>query len=137
MTSVEGGAPEHDPSRMTLVEHLTELRDRIFKSVLAIAVGALIGLVVGKVGGRNPLLPVLCIAFALFAVIFGELFGDALIISHVYSEQGASLSVSDILFHHFGDLWDVWKHDFGVKRAFYLLCAALVSFGLSKRVSMS
>jgi sec-independent protein translocase protein TatC len=43
MTAIQGRVPEPDPSRMTLVEHLTELRNRVFKAVLAIAVGALVG----------------------------------------------------------------------------------------------
>lgn len=102
--------------------------------LIALGVGIVIGLVVGKFGGRNPLLPVLAIVFALAAVVLGELFGDALIISHYVNSHGGQLSVSDILFHHFGDLFKTWKHDFNVKRAFFLIFAGLAAFGLAKRV---
>ena len=36
---------ENDPSAMTLMEHLQELRGRIFKSLLAIAVGAIVAFI--------------------------------------------------------------------------------------------
>lgn len=101
--------------------------------LIAIAVGLVIGLVVGKVGGRNPLLPVAAIVFALAAIILGELFGGALIISHYASTHGGELSTTDILFHHFGDLWDAWKHDFDFKRVLFLVFGGLVAFGLAKR----
>jgi sec-independent protein translocase protein TatC len=39
-----GGAEQHgDSSRMTIVEHLTELRSRLIKSLLAIGLGAVVG----------------------------------------------------------------------------------------------
>lgn len=100
----------------------------------AIAVGALVGVAAGKAGGRNILVPVFATLFALGAVIFGELFGGALIISHYASEQGGSISVSDIFLHHFGDLFKAWKSDFDVKRFFFLLFAAIAAFGLAKRM---
>jgi hypothetical protein len=103
----------------------------------AIAVGLLIGVAVGKAGGRNPVLPVLAVVLALFAVVFGELFGGALIISHYASTHGGSLSVSDIFLHHFGDLWKAWKADFNVKRVLFLLFAGIAAFGLSKRLGDS
>lgn len=42
MTAVE---PVLDEGRMSLMEHLTELRNRLIKSVLAVAIGALVGFV--------------------------------------------------------------------------------------------
>jgi sec-independent protein translocase protein TatC len=39
------GQDEPDDGRMTLVEHLTELRSRLFRSVVAIALGAVVGFV--------------------------------------------------------------------------------------------
>ena len=44
MTSLESGLAD-DPSRMTLVEHLTELRNRLVKSIIAIAIGGVAGFV--------------------------------------------------------------------------------------------
>ncbi|WP_328915579.1 MULTISPECIES: hypothetical protein [unclassified Streptomyces] len=101
--------------------------------LLAIAVGALVGLVVGKIGGRNPVVPVASLVFALAAVVLGELFGGALIISHYLSTHGADMSVSTIIFQHFGDLWSAWKSDFGVSRVFFLVFAAGAGFALAKR----
>ena len=39
----DAGEEADDPSRMTLVEHLGELRSRLFKAVLAVALGAVVG----------------------------------------------------------------------------------------------
>ncbi|SFE80355.1 hypothetical protein SAMN05216251_105254 [Actinacidiphila alni] len=100
--------------------------------LMAIAVGAIVGLAVGKAGGRNPALPVVGIVLALFAVVFGELFGGALVISHYVSSQGGSLSVGDIFLHHFGDLLDSWKHDFGFLRFLYLAVAGAIGFGVTR-----
>jgi hypothetical protein len=46
----------------------------------ALAVGALVGFALGKVGGRNPILPFIGVPLALVAVFFGQLFGFALMI---------------------------------------------------------
>jgi len=99
----------------------------------AVAIGALVGIAAGKVGGRNIAIPVFSALFALFAVVFGELFGGALVISHYASAHGVDLSVSDIFLHHFGDLWKAWKSDFGASRFIFLVFAAFAAFGLAKR----
>ena len=39
----DGAVPEDDADRMTLVEHLTELRSRLMKAVGAVAIGSVIG----------------------------------------------------------------------------------------------
>ena len=46
-TAPPGGPSEHsgDGSRMTIVEHLTELRSRLVKSLIGIALGAVVGFV--------------------------------------------------------------------------------------------
>jgi hypothetical protein len=100
--------------------------------LLAIGVGALAGLAIGNAGGRNAAVPFVGLACALAAVVLGELFGGALIISHYASTHGSSISVSDVLFHHFGVLWDAWKGDFGVKRFFFLAFGGLAGFGVAK-----
>jgi hypothetical protein len=101
--------------------------------LMAIAVGAIVGLAVGKAGGRNPALPFVGVLLALAGVVFGELFGSALVISHAYSAHGMSMSVTDIFLHHFGNLLDGWKHDFNVTRSLFLIFAAAISFAVTKR----
>jgi hypothetical protein len=103
----------------------------------ALAVGALIGVVMGKVGGRNLALPLVAIVLALVSVMLGEIFGGALIISHVVDQQGGDVSVSQLFLHHFGDLFKAWKSDFGAMRVFFLVFAGLAAFGLAKRVGES
>lgn len=106
--------------------------------LVAMVIGALVGLAIAKAGGRNAMLPVIAIPLALFAVIFGELFGMTLVISHMADQQGvAGYGVTDILFHHFGDLIDSWKEDFGFKRGLFLFFGGFIAFALAKRVSDS
>jgi hypothetical protein len=100
----------------------------------ALAVGALVGLAMGKVGGRHVAMPIVAVVLALAAVVFGEIFGGALIISHVFSAHGESMPVSQLLLHHLGTLFKAWKSDFGAMRVFFLLFAAVAAFGLAKRM---
>lgn len=98
-----------------------------------LAVGGLVGIAAGKVGGRNVMLPIAATLLAVFAVIFGGLFGTALIESHMASKLGANLPVTDIFFRHFGALWNAWEHDFDVQRFVALWFAALAALGLARR----
>ncbi|MBM9506305.1 hypothetical protein [Actinacidiphila acididurans] len=99
-----------------------------------LAAGVLVGITVGKAGGRNRLLPVAATLLAAFAVIIGQLYGTALIESHLAARFGGSLSVTDIFFHRFGALCRVWTHDLDARRITTLWIAMAVAFGLAKRL---
>ncbi|MYS22165.1 MULTISPECIES: hypothetical protein [unclassified Streptomyces] len=98
-----------------------------------LAVGALVGLAVGKVGGRDARLPVAALLLTISAVILGDLFGTALIQSHLASGLGNDIPVTDLFLHHFAALCQAWKHDADVKRIVALWFAALAAYGLARR----
>ncbi|MEU6313170.1 hypothetical protein [Streptomyces sp. NPDC047014] len=72
----------------------------------AVAVGAVIGLAAGKVGGRNPVLPVLSVLLALAAVLGGQMFGLAMIVA----DQN-SVSTTDVLNLGVSLLFEGWKEN--------------------------
>ncbi|MFG2879656.1 hypothetical protein ACGFYU_32380 [Streptomyces sp. NPDC048337] len=72
----------------------------------AIAVGAVIGLAAGKIGGRNPLLPVISVLLALAAVLGGQMFGMAMI-----TADEAGVSTTDVLNLGISLLFDGWKEN--------------------------
>ncbi|GGX78703.1 hypothetical protein [Streptomyces hiroshimensis] len=71
---------------------------------LAVGTGALIGAALGKVGGRNPALPVVGVLLGLLGVYLGQIFGIALEMSDVFHVQ-----VTEIIFEHFDSLSEAWK----------------------------
>ncbi|WP_329382952.1 hypothetical protein [Streptomyces sp. NBC_01716] len=86
----------------------------------AIAVGFVIGLVAGKVGGRNPILAVASAVFALAAVYLGQIFGIAII-----GAEELGLSTTEMLFDHFSLLTEAWNQG---KEAMTFLFFALAAF---------
>ncbi|MEV6005457.1 hypothetical protein AB0M29_01465 [Streptomyces sp. NPDC051976] len=100
---------------------------------VAIGVGLLVGFALGKVGGRNPLLPVAGIVLSLLAVFFGEILGLSMIASHYASLGGADISWFKVFTDHFGDMFKQWKHDFDVKSFFFLAIAGAEGFAVARR----
>ncbi|MFJ2954454.1 hypothetical protein [Streptomyces sp. NPDC087270] len=98
----------------------------------AFVMAALVGITVGEVGGRVVALPFAAALLTAGAVIFGSLFGAALIAGDTAAGLGHSLSVTDVFFHHFGSLWRAWTHDFGLGRLSTLCCSALTAYGLAR-----
>ncbi|MFG3134901.1 hypothetical protein ACGFZA_01630 [Streptomyces sp. NPDC048211] len=96
----------------------------------AVGVGAIVGFAAGKLGGRNPALPVISGVFALIGVYFGQLLGEAIIIS-----KQLPLSVTEIFFDHFSDLNTVWKEDSDFVSVIFFLVAAAVAFSTAKKTS--
>ncbi|MFI6947062.1 hypothetical protein [Streptomyces sp. NPDC050422] len=96
----------------------------------AVGVGAIVGFAAGKLGGRNPALPVISGLFALIGVYGGQLLGEAIIIS-----KQAPYSVSEIFLEHFSDLNTVWKADSDFISVIFFLVAAAVAFSTAKKTS--
>ncbi|MFE9860220.1 hypothetical protein ACIBM4_19005 [Streptomyces sp. NPDC050256] len=96
----------------------------------AVGVGAIVGFAAGKLGGRNPALPVISGALALVGVYFGQLLGEAIIIS-----KQLPLSVTEIFFDHFSDLNTVWKEDSDAISFVFFAVAAVVAFSTARKTS--
>ncbi|MET7340192.1 DUF1427 family protein [Streptomyces sp. NPDC087866] len=96
----------------------------------AVGVGAIVGFAAGKLGGRNPALPVLSGLFALLGVYLGQLLGEAIIIS-----KQIPLSVTDIFFDHFSDLNKVWKEDSDFLSFVFFAVAAVVAFSTARKTA--
>ncbi|MFJ6214412.1 hypothetical protein ACIQGZ_13915 [Streptomyces sp. NPDC092296] len=106
---------------------LIRVTEREF-SYAALAVGALVGAALGKVGGRSQTLPVLGVPLALLGVFLGQLFGIALLAQH---ELG--ISVSTLMLDHTGTLYDAWKEQLGVMDVLFFAVAGYMGFALAKR----
>lgn len=95
---------------------------------VAIAVGYLVGISSGKVGGKNTLLAVAAVLLSLLAVYFGEMLGIALLVA-----KDGGLSATDMFFHHFGALNTGWRKEAGLTTClFYLLAGATALSGFAR-----
>ncbi|MCZ4120578.1 hypothetical protein [Streptomyces sp. H39-S7] len=97
----------------------------------ALGVGALVGVALGKVGGRNPILPFLGIPLALLGVYLGQIFGIALTIADL---PGAP-DVMTILTDHFDLVQEAWKENVGGMDILFFGLAGLEGFVIAKRVA--
>ncbi|NUP43697.1 MAG: DUF1427 family protein [Streptomyces sp.] len=102
---------------------------------IALAVGLLVGAVLGKVGGRNPALPVVGVVLSLLGVFLGEMMGLSMIASHYASLNGVDMSWFKVLTDHFGDVFKEWKHDFDFKSFLFLAVAGAEGFVVTRRVA--
>ncbi|MFG2195293.1 hypothetical protein [Streptomyces sp. NPDC048639] len=97
---------------------------------LAVGVGALIGLALGKLGGHNVGLQILGAVLAVAAVFFGELYGYAMIMAEYF--PGAP-STTEIFFDNFGHLFDGWKEDADAISYLFFALAAAAGFSVTKK----
>ncbi|MFE7708908.1 hypothetical protein ACFU6I_24620 [Streptomyces sp. NPDC057486] len=96
----------------------------------AVGVGFLVGLAAGKVGGRNPVLPVLSAVIALVSVYFGQLLGEAMI-----AAKELPVTVSELFFDHFGLLNEAWKADADPLTFVFIAIAAFAAFSGAKKAA--
>ncbi|WP_411085027.1 hypothetical protein [Streptomyces sp. 061-3] len=96
----------------------------------AVGVGFLVGLAAGKVGGRNPVLPVLSAVLALVSVYFGQLLGEAMI-----AAKELPVTVSELFFDNFGLLNEAWKADADPLTFVFIAIAAFAAFSGAKKAA--
>jgi hypothetical protein len=96
----------------------------------AVGVGFVIGLVAGKVGGRNPALPVVGAVLALGSVYLGQLIGEAMIIAD-YVHAG----FSEVFFDHLDVVQEAWKKDADPLTFVFFAIAAFAAFSGSKKAA--
>ncbi|MEV3928885.1 MULTISPECIES: hypothetical protein [unclassified Streptomyces] len=96
----------------------------------AVGVGFLVGFAAGKVGGRNPVLPVIGAVLALIGVYGGQLLGEAIIATKV-----APVTVSEVFFEHFSVLNEAWKADTNVISILFFAIAAAAAFSAAKKAA--
>ncbi|MEV6689362.1 hypothetical protein AB0N28_29160 [Streptomyces sp. NPDC051130] len=97
----------------------------------AVGVGLLVGLAAGKLGGRNPVLPVASAVLSLGAVYAGQLFFTALVVADVNH-----VGLADVLDKvGIGGLNDLWKESSDVLDYVFLAIGGFVSFGAAKKAA--
>ncbi|MFJ8868197.1 hypothetical protein ACIRD6_20830 [Streptomyces sp. NPDC102473] len=96
----------------------------------AVGVGFLVGFAGGKVGGRNPALPVISAVLALIGVYGGQLLGEALI-----ATKTAPVTVTEIFFEHFSLLNEAWKADTNAISILFFAIAAAAAFSSAKKAA--
>jgi hypothetical protein len=97
---------------------------------LAVGVGFLVGFAASKVGGQNPVLPVVSAVLAVGAVYLGQLVG----ISIIFSEL-AHQSASSLFFDRFDALTKAWSDAADFKTYLFLLLGAVAAFGGAKKAA--
>ncbi|MFJ3763605.1 hypothetical protein ACIPQJ_05175 [Streptomyces sp. NPDC090082] len=105
--------------------------------ILALAVGALVGFALGKVGGSHPALPFVGVPLALLGVFAGQLLGYAMMISW-WAELAAPYqapTTTEMLTTHFSDLFTAWKEELGAMDLLFYGIAGYEGFVITKKVS--
>jgi hypothetical protein len=97
----------------------------------AVGVGFVIGLAAGKLGGRNPVLPVVSAVLALGAVYLGQLVGEAMVITDEFG-----VNFSKVFFDHFGVVQDAWKADSDPLTFVFFAIAAFAAFSGAKKAAL-
>ncbi|MFG3531576.1 hypothetical protein ACGF8B_33295 [Streptomyces sp. NPDC047917] len=96
----------------------------------AVGVGFIVGFAAGKVGGRNPVLPVVSAVLSLVAVYFGQLLGEAMI-----AAKELPVTVSELFFDHFSLLNEAWKADSDFISYVFFAVAAVAAFSGAKKAA--
>ncbi|GGV84573.1 hypothetical protein GCM10015535_29630 [Streptomyces gelaticus] len=96
----------------------------------AVGVGFVVGFAAGKLGGRNPVLPVVSAVLSLVAVYFGQLLGEAMI-----AAKELPVTVSELFFDHFGLLNEAWKADSDFISYLFFAIAAVAAFSGAKKAA--
>ncbi|MEU9763089.1 hypothetical protein ACFYYY_05370 [Streptomyces sp. NPDC001834] len=95
---------------------------------IAIGVGFLVGFAASKVGGRNPILPVVSAVLSVGAVYLGQLIGISVILSDMINQSASTLFID-----HFDVLTKAWGEGSDFMTYVFLLLGAVAAFGGAKK----
>ncbi|MER5731351.1 hypothetical protein ABT084_23980 [Streptomyces sp. NPDC002138] len=96
----------------------------------AVGVGLLIGLAAGKLGGRNPVLPIVAAALSLGSVYIGGLVGEAMI-----GSKQLPLSATELLTDHLDVVQQAWKADADAITLVFFVLGALAAFQTARKTA--
>ncbi|MFF5918084.1 hypothetical protein ACFY8C_07055 [Streptomyces flavochromogenes] len=96
----------------------------------AVGIGFLTGLAAGKVGGRNPVLPVASAVLALGAVYLGQLLGIAILLS-----KELNVSATELFLQEFGLLTEGWNATKDPLTFLFFGIAAFAAFSGAKKAA--
>ncbi|MFE7774225.1 hypothetical protein ACFU5O_10030 [Streptomyces sp. NPDC057445] len=94
----------------------------------AIGVGFLVGFAAAKLGGRNPVLPVVSAVFSLGAVYLGQLVAIA-----IFASKELNVSATEMFTDHFGLLTEAWNAGKDFMTFVFFALAAVAAFGGAKK----
>ncbi|MGW2566685.1 hypothetical protein [Streptomyces sp. NPDC001537] len=97
----------------------------------AVGVGFLIGLAAGRLGGRNPVLPVASAVLSLAAVYVGQLVGEAMLIA-----DQVKVGFNEVFFQHLSVVQEAWKADADPLTFVFFAIAAYVAFTGAKKAAV-
>ncbi|MER5736550.1 hypothetical protein ABT117_12865 [Streptomyces sp. NPDC002262] len=96
----------------------------------AVGVGFAVGFAAGKVGGSNPVLPVVSAVLALGAVYLGQLVGIA-----VFAAKEFDVSFTEIFFEQFGMLTTAWNEAKEPLTFLFLALGPVAAFSGAKKAA--
>ncbi|MBG0853102.1 hypothetical protein I2W78_14900 [Streptomyces spinoverrucosus] len=96
----------------------------------AIGVGFLIGFGAGKVGGANPVLPVLSALLSLGAVYLGQLIGTAILSADI-----VGVSATTMFTEHLDLLMEAWQETADAMTFLFLAIGAFAAFSGAKKAA--
>ncbi|MFC9729178.1 hypothetical protein [Streptomyces roseolus] len=96
----------------------------------AVGVGFAVGFAAGKVGGGNPVLPIVSALLSLGAVYLGQLVGIAVFLTKDYG-----VSFTDVFFKDFGALMDLWSEAKEPLTFLFLALGPIAAFSGAKKAA--
>ncbi|MFD9335929.1 hypothetical protein ACFWBF_16180 [Streptomyces sp. NPDC060028] len=96
----------------------------------AVGVGFVIGFAAGKLGGRNPLLPVVGALLSLVAVLAGQILGIAMI-----GADELGVGTLDVLNLGVSLLFDAWKEDSDPLTFLFLAIGGYTAFQTARKIA--
>ncbi|WP_371583839.1 hypothetical protein [Streptomyces sp. NBC_01314] len=96
----------------------------------AVGVGFLIGFAAGKIGGTNPILPVVSALLSLGAVYLGQLIGIAMFVA-----DDAGVSATSLFTEQFDGLTEAWSETADPMTFLFLAIGAFTAFSSAKKAA--